>query len=100
LTHTLAGWHSPVGQRHFVARRLKSAPAKVQTPCRQHGGLCSPRSVRLDSLSDVTGQMPRSMQPSWIGPVLEGTDQAELVRALESLSEATRTLAEQLGAAD
>jgi hypothetical protein len=32
--------------------------------------------------------------------VLEGTDQAELVRALESPSEATRTLAEQLGAAD
>lgn len=30
LTHTFAGAHSPVGQRHFVARPLKSAPANVQ----------------------------------------------------------------------
>jgi hypothetical protein len=29
LIHTLAGWHSLVGQRHFDAPRLVSDPAKV-----------------------------------------------------------------------
>ncbi len=28
-SHIDAGWHSPVGQRHFVARRLQSVPANV-----------------------------------------------------------------------
>jgi hypothetical protein len=32
---TEAGLHSPVGQRHFAAPRLKSAPANVQAPCSQ-----------------------------------------------------------------
>ena len=43
LLQTDAGVHSPVGQRHFVACRLKSAPANVQVPCSQRGARKSPR---------------------------------------------------------
>ena len=32
LIHVEAGAHSPVGQRHLLAPRLRSDPAKVQTP--------------------------------------------------------------------
>lgn len=38
--------HSPVGQRHFVACRLKSAPANAHVPCSQVGARWSPRLKR------------------------------------------------------
>lgn len=38
--------HSPVGQRHFVAQRLWSAPANPHSQCSHFGGLCPPRLTR------------------------------------------------------
>jgi hypothetical protein len=52
------GWHSPVGQRHLVARRLKSAPANVHVPCSHVGAWWSPRLTAGVSRSGVTGQRP------------------------------------------
>ncbi len=45
LIQTEAGLHSPVGQRHLLAPRLESDPAKRHSPCSHVGGLWSPRST-------------------------------------------------------
>ena len=60
----LPGRAAPLGRAALVV-----GPANVHSPCSHDGGLCSPRLTRVDFTSAVTGAMPRSMQPSWIGAV-------------------------------
>jgi hypothetical protein len=62
LTHFDFGSHFPVGQRHFAAFRLKSAPANVHSPCWQRGvsfrdGFVCALSGRL---SGMMGAQPRA----------------------------------------
>jgi hypothetical protein len=57
LIQRLAGLHSPVGQRHLAALRLKSAPANVHVPCSQVGGPGVPRT------SPNPGEAVRARRP-------------------------------------
>lgn len=57
LIQRLAGLHSPDGQRHLAAFRLKS-PANVHVPCSQVGG---PGGVFVLTLRrGMIGKTPRS----------------------------------------
>jgi hypothetical protein len=67
LTHTEAGVHSPVGQRHFDVPRLASDPAKVHVPCSQEGGAALPALTAGVSRSGTMGRMPRSSHASYTG---------------------------------
>ena len=78
LRQTEAGWHSPVGQRHLVSFRLKSAPANAQVPCSHSGGRCSPRFTagvlrrgmigRAPTRSHAVGRRARRRSPCRASP--------------------------------
>ena len=64
FTHTDAGLHSPVGQRHFDAPRLASEPANVHSPWSHFGGAALPAFTAGVSRSGITGRMWRLSTPS------------------------------------
>ncbi len=59
MRQTLAGEHSPEGQRHFVRLRLKSAPANVHSPCSQVGAREFRAGSSVGSLSRLGVQQRR-----------------------------------------
>src|SRR5437588_12542323 len=67
LTHTLAGVHSLVGQRHFDAPRFPSAPANVHVPCSHSGGAAFPALTAGVIRSGMIGLIPRWGHASCIG---------------------------------
>jgi hypothetical protein len=92
-----------VGQRS-AAQEKKSVSSSSWAVCcvvpkTSHGfvGWCSV-TLKLMTRTNVCSQMLTSKRLLVYTAVLERTDQAELVQALDSLSEATRLLAEQLRA--
>jgi hypothetical protein len=67
LTHLLLGLHSPVGQRHLAACRLKSDPAKVQKPCSRLRG---PTGTKDPSVALI--RPPEISRPTQVGFCLMG----------------------------
>lgn len=64
LIQTLAGEHSPEGQRYLAAPRLASEPAKVHVPCSHDGGAALPALTHGVSRRGATGRIPRASHPS------------------------------------
>ena len=71
----LLGEHPPVGQRHFVRLRGKSAPANAQVPCSHFGASWSPR-LTAGSLAEGDDRSAAALLASLV-------DRADVVALVE-----------------